>query len=51
VERAQMLIESSSRASLQNFLSAWLPQLRELRSLPQCRGLIRFAVDVDPLLI
>jgi primosomal protein N' (replication factor Y) (superfamily II helicase) len=51
VERAQMLMESASRASLQKFLSAWLPQLRALRSLPQCKGLIRFAVDVDPLLI
>jgi primosomal protein N' (replication factor Y) (superfamily II helicase) len=51
VERAQMLLESTSRGALQGFLSAWLPQLRELRSLPQCKGLIRFAVDVDPLLI
>jgi primosomal protein N' (replication factor Y) (superfamily II helicase) len=51
VERAQMLLESSSRASLQGFLSVWLPRLRGLRSLPQCKGLVRFAVDVDPLLI
>ncbi len=51
VERAQMLLESSSRVALQNFLSQWLPQLRALRALPQCKGLIRFAVDVDPLLI
>jgi primosomal protein N' (replication factor Y) len=51
VERAQMLLESTSRSALQGFLSAWLPQLRELRSFPQCKGLIRFAVDVDPLLI
>jgi primosomal protein N' (replication factor Y) (superfamily II helicase) len=51
VERAQMLLESSSRMALQQFLSQWLPQLRALRSLPQCKGLIRFAVDVDPLLI
>jgi primosomal protein N' (replication factor Y) (superfamily II helicase) len=51
VERAQLLLESASRAALQGFLSAWLPQLRGLRSLPQCKGLIRFAVDVDPLLI
>jgi primosomal protein N' (replication factor Y) (superfamily II helicase) len=47
VERAQMLIESSSRAALQGFLSAWLPLLRESKT----RGLIRFALDVDPLLI
>ncbi len=51
VERAQMLLESTSRVALQHFLSNWLPQLRALRSLPQCKGLIRFAVDVDPLLI
>ncbi len=51
VERAQILLESTSRAALQNFLSAWLPELRALRGLPQCKGLIRFAVDVDPLLI
>ncbi len=51
VERAQMLLESPSRAALQGFLSVWLPKLRALRQLPQCKGLIRFAVDVDPLLI
>ncbi|MBS7808234.1 primosomal protein N' [Variovorax sp. PCZ-1] len=51
VERAQMLLESPSRVALQNFLTQWLPELRALRSLPQCKGLIRFAVDVDPLLI
>ena len=51
VERAQMLLESPSRAALQHFLAQWLPQLRSLRSLPQCKGLIRFAVDVDPQLI
>lgn len=51
VERAQMLLESASRVALQQFLSSWLPRLRALRGLPQCKGLIRFAVDVDPLLI
>ncbi len=51
VERAQMLLESTSRVALQNFLNQWLPELRGLRTLPQCKGLIRFAVDVDPLLI
>jgi len=51
VERAQMLLESSSRVALQQFLLHWLPQLRAFRSLPQCKGLIRFAVDVDPQLI
>jgi primosomal protein N' (replication factor Y) (superfamily II helicase) len=51
VERAQMLLECPSRSALQQFLAQWLPQLRSLRSLPQCKGLIRFAVDVDPQLI
>ena len=51
VERAQMLLESTSRMALQQFLSSWLPMLRGLRALPQCKGIIRFAVDVDPLQI
>ncbi|MDB5817708.1 MAG: primosomal protein [Rhizobacter sp.] len=49
VERMQMLIESSSRTGLQRFLASWLPQLPALRS--RHRGLIRWAVDVDPLAI
>jgi primosomal protein N' (replication factor Y) (superfamily II helicase) len=51
VERAQMLVEAPSRAALQRFLSAWQPVLLDCRSLPEARGLIRFAVDVDPLTI
>ncbi|MDR7096919.1 replication restart helicase PriA [Hydrogenophaga laconesensis] len=51
VERAQLLVEASSRGALQRFLSAWQPVLLECRALPQARGLIRFAVDVDPLSI
>jgi primosomal protein N' (replication factor Y) len=51
VERAQMLVEAASRAALQRFLSAWQPVLLDCRSLPEARGLIRFAVDVDPLTI
>jgi primosomal protein N' (replication factor Y) (superfamily II helicase) len=47
VERAQMLLESDSRGALQGFLAAWLPQLRAVKP----KGLIRFAVDVDPVLI
>jgi primosomal protein N' (replication factor Y) len=47
VERAQLLIESGSRAALQAFLSAWQPTLRSLRT----PGLIRWAIDVDPLSI
>lgn len=51
VERAQLLVESASRAALQRFLSAWQPLLLDGRSIPGARGLIRFAVDVDPLSI
>jgi primosomal protein N' (replication factor Y) len=47
VERAQMLLESGSRTALQRFLSAWQPVLQAQRT----RGLIRWAVDVDPLAI
>ena len=51
IERAQMLIESHSRTALQRFLNTWQTVLRTTRSEPQCKGLIRWAVDVDPLLI
>jgi primosomal protein N' (replication factor Y) len=47
VERAQMLVESSSRPALQAFLAAWRPMLLDLRE----KGLIRWAIDVDPLAI
>jgi primosomal protein N' (replication factor Y) len=47
VERAQLLLESGSRPALQAFLAAWQPVLQGLR----LRGLIRWAVDVDPLVI
>lgn len=49
VERAQMLVESTSRPVLQRFLGGWLPQLHGLRS--QHKGVLRWAVDVDPLAI
>ncbi len=51
VERAQLLVEAASRGALQRFLNAWQPVLLDSRALPQARGLIRFAVDVDPLAI
>lgn len=51
VERAQLLVESASRGALQRFLAAWQPLLLDGRSVPGARGLIRFAVDVDPLVI
>jgi primosomal protein N' (replication factor Y) len=49
VERAQMLVESPSRAVLQKFLAAWQEVLHASRSDPACKGLIRWAIDVDPL--
>ena len=49
VERAQMLLESPSRAALQRFLAAWQPALLQTRQGPAGRGLVRWAVDVDPL--
>jgi primosomal protein N' (replication factor Y) len=51
VERAQMLVETHSRGALQRFLSAWQPVLHGCRSAPEAKGLVRWAVDVDPLSI
>ncbi len=51
VERAQILIESPSRAALQRFLAGWHEVLHEVRQGPEGKGLIRWAVDVDPLTI
>ena len=51
VERAQMLLESPSRAALQHFLSAWQPLLHATRAAPEHKGLVRWLVDVDPLAI
>jgi primosomal protein N' (replication factor Y) len=51
VERAQMLIESPSRAALQRFLAGWHDTLHSVRQGPEGKGLIRWAVDVDPLAI
>jgi primosomal protein N' (replication factor Y) len=47
IERAQMLVESQNRMALQRFLAAWQPLLHATRE----KGLIRWAVDVDPLTI
>lgn len=47
VERAQLLVESASRPALQRFLAAWQPVLQSLRE----PGLLRWAVDVDPLAV
>ena len=51
VERAQMLIESPSRSALQQFLTAWQDVLQSTRTAPEGKGLIRWAIDVDPLAI
>jgi len=51
VERAQMLVETDSRGALQRFLGAWQPVLHACRSAPEAKGLVRWAVDVDPLSI
>ena len=48
VERAQMLVESPSRATLQKFLGGVLPILHGLRQAPEGKGVIRWLVDVDP---
>ncbi|MFO1294140.1 MAG: primosomal protein N' [Rubrivivax sp.] len=49
VERVQMLLEARSRGALQRALAAWLPQLGALRA--RHKGLLRWAVDVDPIAI
>jgi primosomal protein N' (replication factor Y) len=51
VERAQLLVESASRGALQRFLSAWGPVLHDCRSAPEAKGLVRWAVDVDPQVV
>jgi primosomal protein N' (replication factor Y) len=51
VERAQMLIESPSRTALQRFLAAWQAVLHGTRQQPEGKGLLRWAIDVDPLTI
>ncbi|WP_225782574.1 primosomal protein N' [Xenophilus sp. Marseille-Q4582] len=48
VERAQMLLESPSRAALQRLLAAWQPVLHDLRRSPVGQGVVRWLVDVDP---
>ncbi|MDP1741315.1 primosomal protein N' [Polaromonas sp.] len=51
IERAQMLVESPSRAALQRFLAAWQPLLHQTRQEGDFKSLIRWAIDVDPLAI
>jgi primosomal protein N' (replication factor Y) (superfamily II helicase) len=49
VDRVQMLLESPSRPALQRLLAQWVPRLAELRAAH--KGVLRWAVDVDPLAI
>lgn len=49
VERMQMLVESSSRALLQSLLAQWIAPLHALRTAH--KGVLRWAVDVDPLAV
>lgn len=51
VERAQMLVESASRAALQQFLSAWQGVLHATRRDAGAAGVLRWAIDVDPLMV
>ena len=46
-ERRQMLIECASRATLQRLLALFTPELPGLKSAH--RGIVRWAIDVDPL--
>jgi len=46
-ERRQMLIESASRATLQRLLALFTPELPGLKAAH--RGIVRWAIDVDPL--
>jgi primosomal protein N' (replication factor Y) len=51
VERAQLMIESRQRLALQRLLSAAQPLWLALAPQHRRSGLIRWAVDVDPLSI
>jgi primosomal protein N' (replication factor Y) len=43
--RAHLLVEAAARATLQRFLSRWLPLIENLPSTPG----LRWSIDVDPL--
>jgi primosomal protein N' (replication factor Y) len=43
VDRAQLLVESSSRPALQAFLKEWVVVLREMKTR------VRWSLEVDPL--
>jgi primosomal protein N' (replication factor Y) len=46
-----MLVESPSRSALQRFLNGWQSVLHATRKQDESKGLIRWAIDVDPLAI
>ena len=46
-----MRLTSASRPALQAFLAAWQPVLHATRAHPEAQGLVRWAVDVDPLVL
>ena len=46
-ERRQMLIECASRVTLQRLLALFTPELPRLKNAH--RGIVRWAIDVDPL--
>jgi primosomal protein N' (replication factor Y) (superfamily II helicase) len=46
-----MLVESPSRAALQAVLAAWHGPLLRLKRSVAHRGVLRWAMDVDPLAI
>ena len=43
VDRAQLLVESSSRPALQHFLREWVEILRAMKSR------VRWSLEVDPI--
>jgi primosomal protein N' (replication factor Y) len=43
--RAQLLVDSASRGTLQDFLGQWIPLVASMRA-PRA---LRWSVDVDPL--
>ncbi len=51
VERAQMLLESRSRRALQSYLTHWHTLLQNTRREPAFKPLLRWAIDVDPMVI
>jgi primosomal protein N' (replication factor Y) len=51
IERAQMMIESPHRAALQRFLTDSQPLWLDVAQKNRRNGLVRWAVDVDPLSI